>query len=88
MARSRATTSCGKPLPPHDFAARGVDIQPDEIFVSDGAKSDCGNIGDLFDVDNVVARVRPGLHRLCGHQRHEPAVPVSTTPRPGRWSNI
>ena len=34
----------------HDFATRGVDIQPDEIFISDGAKSDCGNIGDLCAV--------------------------------------
>ena len=32
----------------HDYAARGVDIKPEEIFVSDGAKSDCGNIGDIF----------------------------------------
>ena len=42
-----------------DFAARGVDIAADEIFVSDGAKSDCGNIGDIFDVDNVVAVCDP-----------------------------
>jgi LL-diaminopimelate aminotransferase len=43
----------------HDYAARGVDIAPDEIFVSDGAKSDCGNIGDIFDLDNVVAVCDP-----------------------------
>ena len=43
----------------HDFAARGVVLEPDEIFVSDGAKSDCGNIGDIFDVDNVVAVCDP-----------------------------
>ena len=43
----------------HDYAARGVDIQADEIFVSDGAKSDCGNIGDIFGVDNVVAVCDP-----------------------------
>mgnify|MGYP001028460925 FL=1 len=42
-----------------DYAARGVDIQPSEIFVSDGAKSDCGNIGDIFGVDNVVAVCDP-----------------------------
>ena len=42
-----------------DYAARGVDIQPGEIFVSDGAKSDCGNIGDIFGVDNVVAVCDP-----------------------------
>jgi len=38
----------------YDYKSRGVDIAPDEIFVSDGAKSDCGNIGDIFGVDNVV----------------------------------
>ena len=44
----------------HDFADRGVDIAVDEIFVSDGAKSDCGNIGDILDVDNKVAVCDPG----------------------------
>ena len=43
----------------HDYKARGVDIDPSEIFVSDGAKSDCGNIGDIFDLDNVVAVCDP-----------------------------
>jgi len=43
----------------HDYKARGVDIATDEIFVSDGAKSDCGNIGDIFGVDNVVAVCDP-----------------------------
>ena len=42
-----------------DFHARGVDIADDEIFISDGAKSDCGNIGDILDVDNVVAVCDP-----------------------------
>ena len=42
-----------------DYAARGVDIKPEEIFVSDGAKSDCGNIGDIFGTDNVVAVCDP-----------------------------
>ena len=43
----------------HDYHARGVEIDPSEIFVSDGAKSDCGNIGDIFGVDNVVAVCDP-----------------------------
>jgi len=42
-----------------DYKAKGVDIGDDEIFVSDGAKSDCGNIGDIFAVDNVVAVCDP-----------------------------
>lgn len=36
------------------YARHGVTLNSDEIFVSDGAKSDCGNILDLFDADNTV----------------------------------
>jgi len=43
----------------NDFKARGVDIAPDEVFVSDGAKSDSGNIGDIFSVDNKIAVCDP-----------------------------
>ncbi|GAB4338915.1 MAG: LL-diaminopimelate aminotransferase [Desulfobulbaceae bacterium] len=39
----------------NDFQARGADISPDEIFVSDGAKCDTGNIQELFAVDIRVA---------------------------------
>ena len=43
----------------HDFKSRGCDIDADEIFVSDGAKSDCGNIEELFARDNIVAVCDP-----------------------------
>jgi LL-diaminopimelate aminotransferase len=43
----------------HDYKARGVDLEIDEIFISDGAKSDTGNIGDIFSTDNVVAVCDP-----------------------------
>ncbi|MGM9606011.1 MAG: LL-diaminopimelate aminotransferase [Oscillospiraceae bacterium] len=43
----------------NDYAARGIQLDADEIFVSDGAKSDCGNIGDIFGLDNVVAVCDP-----------------------------
>lgn len=36
------------------YAKRNVELDLDEIFISDGAKSDLGNILDLFDKDNVV----------------------------------
>lgn len=36
------------------YARNGVTLESDEIFISDGAKSDCGNILDIFDTDNVV----------------------------------
>ena len=36
------------------YERNGVSVEADEIFVSDGAKSDTGNITDLFDKDNIV----------------------------------
>lgn len=36
------------------YARHGVELETKEIFVSDGAKSDCGNITDLFDDSNVI----------------------------------
>jgi LL-diaminopimelate aminotransferase len=42
-----------------DYAARGCDIQADEIFVSDGAKCDCSNIQELFSLDNTIAVCDP-----------------------------
>lgn len=41
------------------YQGKGVSLDPDEIFVSDGAKSDLGNILDLFGTDNVVAIPNP-----------------------------
>ncbi len=43
----------------NDYTPYGAKIAADEIFVSDGAKSDCGNIGDIFSEDNVVAVCDP-----------------------------
>jgi LL-diaminopimelate aminotransferase len=46
-----------KAIVTHDY--KGLDISEDEVFVSDGAKSDTGSIGDIFSVDNVVAVCDP-----------------------------
>ncbi len=43
----------------NDYKARGIDISSNEVFVSDGAKCDCGNIVDIFAKDNVVAITDP-----------------------------
>lgn len=43
----------------NDYKAQGLDIQTDEIFVSDGSKSDTGNIGDILGTDNIVAITDP-----------------------------
>jgi LL-diaminopimelate aminotransferase len=39
----------------HDYADRGCAIEPDEIFISDGAKCDCGNIQEIFANDIRLA---------------------------------
>ncbi len=36
------------------YAEKGVELDADEIFISDGAKSDLGNILDIFSIDNTV----------------------------------
>ncbi|MDR1882236.1 MAG: LL-diaminopimelate aminotransferase [Prevotella sp.] len=43
----------------NDYKARGLDIATDEVFVSDGSKSDTGNIGDILGLDNIVAITDP-----------------------------
>lgn len=48
-----------KAIVENDYKTRGVDIQEDEIFVSDGAKCDCGNIVDIFAPNNKVAITDP-----------------------------
>lgn len=42
-----------------DFAARGCGITADEIFISDGAKSDSANIQEIFGPDNRIAVCDP-----------------------------
>ncbi len=41
------------------YKSFGVSVNADEIFISDGAKSDCGNIGDIFSADNTVMVTDP-----------------------------
>ena len=42
-----------------DYKAWGCEVYPDEIFVSDGAKSDCGNIEEIFDDSCRIAVCDP-----------------------------
>lgn len=43
----------------YDFQVRGCDVDPSEIFVSDGAKCDTGNILDIFGKNNIIAVTDP-----------------------------
>ncbi|MDR0395405.1 MAG: LL-diaminopimelate aminotransferase [Tannerella sp.] len=43
----------------HDYATRGISLEPGEVFINDGAKSDTGNIGDILRHDNCVGITDP-----------------------------
>jgi len=43
----------------HDFISRGIELSMDEVFISDGAKSDTANFQEIFGQDNVVAVTDP-----------------------------
>lgn len=43
----------------NDFEPRGIELSPEEVFVSDGAKCDTGNFQEIFGLDNVVAVTDP-----------------------------
>lgn len=43
----------------NDYQPRGVQLSPSEVFISDGAKSDCGNIGDILRHDNSIGVTDP-----------------------------
>jgi LL-diaminopimelate aminotransferase len=43
----------------NDYAARGISIDPSEVFISDGAKCDTGNIGDILRRDNTIGVTDP-----------------------------
>ena len=48
-----------KAISENDYKARGCDIEPDEVFVSDGAKSDSANIQEIFAADSRIAVCDP-----------------------------
>lgn len=54
----------------NDFAPRGIHFSSSEIFVSDGAKSDTGNIGDILRHDNSVGVTDPYLSGIYRQQRY------------------
>ncbi len=43
----------------HEYRSRGIELEADEIFISDGSKCDTGNIQEIFGLENVVAVTDP-----------------------------
>ena len=69
----------------HDYTSRGIQLTPAEVFISDGSKSDCGNIGDILRHDNSIGVTDPiypvyiDSNVMCGR---------AGTLENGRWSNV
>ncbi len=69
----------------NDYLSRGIHIEPDEVFVSDGAKSDTGNIGELVRWDNSVGLTDPiypvyiDSNVMCGR---------AGSFADGKWTNV
>ena len=71
----------------HDSQKRGADISADEIFVSDGAKSDSGNIGDIFSVDNKIAVCDP-VYPVYVDTNAMAGRTGDYIPEQQKWSNV
>ena len=69
----------------NDFTPRGVHLEPGEVFISDGAKSDTGNIGDIRRHDNSIGVTDPiypvyiDSNVMCGR---------AGALEDGKWSNV
>ncbi len=71
----------------YDYKRLGVEMSAGEIFVSDGAKSDCGNIGDIFGVDNKVAVCDP-VYPVYVDTNAMAGRAGDFVEELGRWSNL
>lgn len=71
----------------NDYKARGCDISADEIFVSDGAKSDSGNIQEIFSVDNRIAVCDP-VYPVYVDSNVMAGRTGTYDPKTEMWSNV
>ncbi|MDR1879344.1 MAG: LL-diaminopimelate aminotransferase [Tannerellaceae bacterium] len=69
----------------HDYAARGIVIEPSEVFVSDGAKSDTGNIGDILRHDNSIGVTDPVYPVYIDSNAMVGRTGILDS---GKWSNV
>lgn len=69
----------------HDYHDRGIDIDSADIFVSDGAKSDIGNLGDIYSRDCKVAIMNPAYPVYVDDSVIDGRAGM---PVDGRWSGL
>ncbi|MGN0165412.1 MAG: LL-diaminopimelate aminotransferase [Lachnospiraceae bacterium] len=70
-----------------EYAERGAEIAIDEIFISDGAKSDSGNIGDIFADDTKIAVCDP-VYPVYVDTNAMSGRTGEYNPETQRWSNV
>ncbi|MDE7298010.1 MAG: LL-diaminopimelate aminotransferase, partial [Lachnospiraceae bacterium] len=71
----------------HDYRSRGVDIAVDEVFVSDGAKSDSANIQEIFAEDSRIAVCDP-VYPVYVDSNVMAGRTGDYDEKTGRWSNV
>lgn len=71
----------------NDYQDRGADIKADEIFVSDGAKCDSGNIQEIFAQDNKIAVCDP-VYPVYVDTNAMAGRTGDYIPEQQRWSNV
>lgn len=71
----------------NDYKTRGVTIALDEIFISDGAKSDSGNIQEIFDVNNKIAVCDP-VYPVYVDSNVMAGRTGDYLSEQGRWTNV
>ena len=76
-----------KAIADNDYKARGCEINPDEIFVSDGAKSDSANIQELFGADSRIAVCDP-VYPVYVDSNVMAGRTGTYDPKTETWSNV
>ena len=70
-----------------DYRPRGCSISPEEIFISDGAKCDCGNIQEIFSIQNRIAVCDP-VYPVYVDSNAMAGRTGQYDPEAGKWSDV
>ena len=70
----------------HDYASRGVSLSASEIFISDGAKTDTGNLGDILRHDNSIGVTDPIYPAYI--DSNVSSGRAGYIDKEGKWSNV
>ena len=70
-----------------DYRRRGCSISPEEIFISDGAKCDCGNIQEIFSIRNRIAVCDP-VYPVYVDSNAMAGRTGQYDPETGKWSDV